>query len=186
MEVRVAIRTTGGGIASFAVRAHVPLVNRATRFVVTGTALAGLGATIAAVRADVRARAGATRWIILALAVPARDRLGLPAAVPAQRGSRDAAARTRSTRSSRCCLLPPHGRARGVPRRARSRAAVRRRRRSIKAVFNLGQTMLSVVVGLDDLPARSTTARRARSRSGAVLGSDRRRRSRCLRSAKRS
>ena len=133
-------------------------------------------------RADVRARVGQSVDHPRAHGA-SRDRLGLPAHVPAQRGGGQPSA-PRGLLGHRDALAAAARRARGVPHGHGLRAA--------------GQTPVVDQSGLQprsddavggrrphDLPARSTTAHRARSRSGPCSQRSPQR-SRCLRSAKHS
>ncbi len=160
-----------------------PLVNRATRFVVTGTALAGLGATIAAFALTFEHGWGNPLDHPRAHGA-ARDRLGLPAHVPAQRGGGRRCSSHEVYSVIAMLLLPPLGRARGVPHRHGLRAADQ-----TPVVDQSGlQPRSDDAVGRrrpHDLPAHR---QRLAGRDLGPRGARRRSppRSRCLRSAKHS
>ena len=99
---------------------------------------------------------------------PARDRLGLSAPRSCATKRLTRCSWTRRISSSRA-LLPPMGGVRrcssSAPRRACSDSCP-----LIKAVFNLGQVMLSVVVRTGDISCLSTSGPPGTSRYRAVLG----------------
>ena len=131
-------------------RARSGIVNRATRFVVAGTGIAGLGATIAAVALTAGDGWG-NPWVILLLALPVAIGWAYPLRV-----LRNEEAETMHLDEAyfviAVLLLPPMG-AMAVFLLGTAAGLLWSRTVFAKFIFNLGQVMLSVVVGTHDLRA---------------------------------
>ncbi len=125
-------------------RAPTPIVNRSTRLVVAGTGLAGLGATIAAVALTVSQGFGKP-LIVLALALPVAIGWAYPLRI-----LRNEEAETMHLDEAyfviAVLLLPPMG-TMAVFLLGTAFGLLWSRTTFAKLVFNLGQVMLSVVVG---------------------------------------
>ena len=125
-------------------RARSRIVNRATRFVVAGTGIAGLGATIAAV-ALAAGDGWGNPWVILLLALPVAIGWAYPLRV-----LRNEEAETMHLDEAyfviAVLLLPPMG-AMAVFLLGTAAGLLWSRTVFAKLIFNLGQVMLSVVVG---------------------------------------
>ncbi len=147
-------------------RAHVPLVNRATRFVVTGTALAGLGATIAAFALTSHEGWG-NPLVILALAIPVAIGWAFPLRI-----LRNEEAETMHLDEAyfviAVLLLPPMG-TMAVFLLGTAAGLLWSRTVFAKLIFNLGQVMLSVVVGTAAF-ALISTADPGKVEPSAVVG----------------
>ena len=136
-------------------RARSRIVNRATRFVVAGTGIAGLGATIAAV-ALTAGEGWGKPWVIALLALPVAIGWAYPLRI-----LRNEEAETMHLDEAyfviAVLLLPPMG-AMAVFLLGTAAGLLWSRTVFAKLIFNLGQVMLSVVIGTAAFVLISTAA----------------------------